>query len=133
MHLNSNFISASNSASPAPTSSATVILEKELGEKLLNYGTQSNLIDATNSTIEFFWNIAIVVVIVFIVVSGLKFITSIGDKAKVQEAKDSLKYSIIALLILATLNFVVFTFFKDFFGGGKNAIGEKPVLRETTP
>ena len=50
MHLNSNLISASHPVNPSPTP----IVEKQLGEKLLNFGTESNLIDATNSTIVFF-------------------------------------------------------------------------------
>ena len=131
MYLNSNLISASHAASPS--ASAAPVIEKELGEKVLNFGASGNLIDATNSTIAFFWNIAIVVVIVFIVVAGVKFITSAGEKSKVQEAKDSLKYSIIALLILVTLNYVVFTLLQEFFGGSRNAIGNKPVLQRTSP
>lgn len=129
MHLNSNLISASHPVNPSPTP----IVEKQLGEKLLNFGTESNLIDATNSTIVFFWNITIVLIIVFIVVSGIKFITSTGDKAKVEEAKNSLKYSLIALIILVVMNYVIFTLFKELFGGGSSAIGSKPVLQRTTP
>jgi len=131
MHLNSNLISASHPAAPAPSSGP--IVEKELGEKVLNFGSTSNLIDATNSTIEFFWNIAIVLVIVFIVVSGVKFITSTGDKGKVEEAKHSLKYSLIALIILVVMNYVIFTFFKEFFGGGRDAVVSKPILQRTSP
>jgi len=131
MHLNSNLISASHPVNPSPTT--TQIVEKQLGEKLLNFGTESNLIDATNSTIVFFWNITIVLIIVFIVVSGIKFITSTGDKAKVEEAKNSLKYSLIALIILVVMNYVIFTLFKELFGGSSSAIGSKPVLQRTTP
>lgn len=129
MHLNSNLISASHPVNPSPTP----IVEKQLGEKLLNFGTGSNLIDATNSTIVFFWNIAIVLIIVFIVVSGIKFITSTGDKAKVEEAKNSLKYSLIALAILLVMNYVIFTLFDEFFGGSRNAVGSKPILQKTSP
>jgi len=131
MHLNSNLIAAAPPSVPASPSAGAPIVEKELGERLLNFGSNSNILDATNSAIAFFWNIAIVVVITFIVVSGVKFITSSGDKTKTEDAKNSLKYSIIALILLVTLQYVIFTFFVEFFGGGQDAVGEKPILQRT--
>jgi hypothetical protein len=122
----SNFIA--QSSTPVPSGNT----ERELGKSLLNYGTSENLIDATNSFISFFWDIAIVLIIVFIVVSGLKFITSSGDKVKAEEAKQSLKYSFIALIILILLQLIVLDYFIDLFGGGKTGIIKKPSLTETS-
>jgi len=107
------------------------MFEQQLGEKVLNYGSGNNLVDAINSTISFFWNIAIVLVIVYLAVSGVKFLTSAGDKAKVESATNAIKYSIIALLILLFLNLVVYTFIPAIFGGGSSNINNYGNLDQT--
>jgi len=108
-------------------------VEKNLGSQLLNFGSSNNLIDATNSFISFFWDIATVILIVFIAVAGVKFLSSGGDKAKAEEAKMALQYAIIALILLITINLFVFDFIIDLFGAGRKTFVEvNPTVTQTS-
>lgn len=92
--------------------------EKDVGKKVIEFGSDLNIFDAINKTIGFLFDVAIALTITFIAVSGVKFILSIGDKAKVESAKNSLTYSLIALAIIILINLVI-TYTLQLFGTGR--------------
>jgi len=90
--------------------------EKKLGETFLNYGTTSNLNSVLQSTIDFIFNLALILSITFIAVGAVKFMASAGDKKAAEDAKDTIKYAFIGLLALFLLNLLLPMFLKVFLG-----------------
>lgn len=90
--------------------------EKSLGASFLNYGVGSNIVIALENLINFLLSLGYVLVFLFIGISGFKFITSAGDKGKKTEAMDSLKYALIAFLVLIGLNILLDIFINLFTG-----------------
>lgn len=92
--------------------------EQDVGKKVIEYGNNLDLFEAMNKTIEFLFNVSIAITITFIAASGLQFILSAGDKAKVDNAKKSLTYSLIALAVIMVLNTLI-TYSLQLFGVGR--------------
>lgn len=90
--------------------------EEALGRKFLNYGTTSTLNSALQSTIDFIFNLALILSIVFIAVGAVKLITSAGNKNAYDNALSTLKYSFIALISLFLLNLLLPILLKVFLG-----------------
>lgn len=90
--------------------------EEALGRKFLNYGTTSNLNSVLQSTIDFIFNLAVILSIVFIAAGALKLITSAGNKTAVDSAKSTLKYAFTALISLFLLNLLLPILLKVFLG-----------------
>ena len=63
----------------------------------LEYDTFGELIEAI---IDFFINIALVLVPLFIVIAGFYFVTATGDPAKIETGKKIILYTSIGLLII---------------------------------
>jgi hypothetical protein len=61
------------------------------------YDTFGKLIEAI---IDFFIDIAFVLVPLFIVIAGFYFVTASGDPAKIKTGQDIIKYTLIGLLII---------------------------------
>lgn len=69
-------------------------------------GTGSNTI---NLIIQFVFIIGIVLTVAFIILSGIQWIISGGDKQKLQAARGRLIYSIVGLIVIAGAFFIVST------------------------
>ncbi len=59
--------------------------------------------------VELIFTIGISLVIIFIIYSGIQWITSGGDEKKIEKAKARLTYSIIGLIVIAGAFFIVST------------------------
>lgn len=57
--------------------------------------------------IEFIFILGVVLTVVFVIISGIQWITSAGDKEKVQKARARLTYSIIGLLVIVSAFFII--------------------------
>jgi len=66
----------------------------------LNNTGFENLSDFLYSLIDFVISFAVVLAVISIIFSGFKFILSIGDEKKVQEASRSLIFSIVGLILV---------------------------------
>jgi hypothetical protein len=68
-------------------------------------------VNADQSTLNTFLNIAFVIIgaiaVFFIVVAGLKYITSQGEPSKIESAKNQILYAVIGLIIAASAAAVV--------------------------
>jgi hypothetical protein len=53
-----------------------------------------------NAIIDFLWKFALVVVPIIIIIAGYYFVTSMGDPAKVSQARKMVLYAMIGLLII---------------------------------
>lgn len=104
--------------------------EKSLGAAYLNYGVDSNLYYVLTNLTNFLLTLGYVLVFLFIGISGFKFIISGGDKNKKTEAIDSLKYALIALLVLLAVNSII-TIFSNMFTGADTGITTTVSLEET--
>ncbi len=110
---------------------AAAEFEKSIGSKIIDYGSTNNLFDAMDSTANLLFNIGIALTLTFLVVSGVKFLTSTGDKTKVESAKNSFYYSLLALIILFLINISI-KFIYQLFGAGRvETIVSNPVLTKT--
>ncbi|MEK7605008.1 MAG: hypothetical protein AAB478_00595 [Patescibacteria group bacterium] len=58
-----------------------------------------------------------VLALIFIIISGIKWITAGGDKTKVQSARGTLTYAIVGL-VLALLSFLIIGFVGQLITGG---------------
>lgn len=66
----------------------------------LNNTGFENLSDFLYSLIDFVISFAVVLAVISVIFSGFKFILSIGDEKKVQEASRSLIFSIVGLILV---------------------------------
>jgi len=66
----------------------------------LNNTGFENLSDFLYSLIDFVISFSVVLAVISIIFSGFKFILSIGDEKKVQEASRSLIFSIVGLVLV---------------------------------
>lgn len=69
--------------------------------------------------IDLIFTIGIILAIVFLIVAGIQWITSGGDKQKVQAARNRLIYSIIGLIVIAGAFFIISTII-SLLGGNPN-------------
>lgn len=104
--------------------------EKSLGTSFLNYGVGSNIVGVLENLINFLLTLGYTLVVLFLGISGFKFITSAGDKGKKTEAMDSLKYTLIAFLALIGLN-VFLNIFINIFKSDTTGITATVSLEET--
>jgi len=111
---------------------AATLDETELGRTFFEYRTDEDLGNVFQNTVDFFFFLSYFICVVFIAVSGVKFITSAGDKGKLDSAKSSLKYSVIALSGLILFNLII-TFLIQIFGGGSTSIIPTLPLNQTNP
>ena len=76
-----------------------------------NAGTADELPHVVTNIINGIILVAGFIAVVFIVVGGIQYMTSVGDSAKTKKAKDTLLYSCIGLIIcalaFAIVNFVI--------------------------
>lgn len=127
----SEFSKSYIAATVTPTQSVK-LYEYSLGQRLFNYRNQENLGNVFQGTVNFFFILAYVISIIFIAVSGVKFMTSAGDKSKLETAKNSLKYSSLAFILIFLIgNLINYTI--SMFGGGPSYIVPFSNLFLTTP
>ena len=53
-----------------------------------------------SSVLGYIWTIMGIIVVLMLLYAGFKFMTAAGDDTKLQEAKDTVKYSIIGIVIM---------------------------------
>ena len=61
---------------------------------------------------------AIILALVFVIVAGIQWIMSGGDKQKIQSARNRLMYSIIGLIVISVSFFIVQTIIALLFNSG---------------
>ena len=59
----------------------------------------ANLEEFINFALDFFMSVAVLVAVVFIVVTGFTYILSFGDEGKIQKANKALVYIIVGLAV----------------------------------
>lgn len=77
-----------------------------------------------SSVISFALLLAGIAAVYFIIISGIKFITSGGDQIKVAQAKQSITYALVGLVIVL-LSFASIKFFSIVTGVDCNVLGVK--------
>lgn len=65
----------------------------------LNVTRFENLEEFINFALDFFMSVAVLVAVVFIVVTGFTYILSFGDEGKIQKANKALVYIIVGLAV----------------------------------
>jgi multisubunit Na+/H+ antiporter MnhB subunit len=59
----------------------------------------ADLEEFINFALDFFMSLAVIIAVVFIVVTGFTYILSFGDEAKIQKANKALVYIIVGLAV----------------------------------
>ncbi len=73
--------------------------ERNWGQRILNFGSSGSTVTSVLvSTINFVLGVAVIVIVIMIVSGAFKYITSAGDKRKVEDAQSTLKNAFIALI-----------------------------------
>jgi len=108
------------------------LYEYSLGQKFFDYRNSENLGDVFQGTVNFLFILAYTLSVIFIAVSGVKFMSSAGDKTKLETAKNSLTYSVLALILIFALTLLL-NYIIDMFGGGPSYIVPFSSLFLTTP
>ena len=85
----------------------------ETGEKIIQFG------------IEAIFTISLILVVIFIIISGIQWIVSGGDKEKIQKAKGRITYSVVGLLVIIGAFFIVSTLI-SLFGGNPSFFLKTP-------
>lgn len=68
-----------------------------------------------NNALSLFITAGIIITVIFLILAGIKWITSGGDKQKLAQAKAQLKWSIVGLIIIL-LAFAIISIFNFMFG-----------------
>lgn len=66
----------------------------------LNNTGFDNLYDFLTSSIDLVISLSVVIVVIAIIISGFKFILSMGDEKKIKEASSSLVFALIGLVLV---------------------------------
>lgn len=66
----------------------------------LNNTGFDNLYDFLTSSIDLIISLSVVIVVIAIIISGFKFILSMGDEKKIKEASSSLIFALIGLVLV---------------------------------
>lgn len=91
---------------PGPSGSQTVVVPTVIPPELQgNLGTTGVKVFRTGLQLLFLG--AVVLAVIFIIYSGIEWITSSGDPLRIQSAKKRLMYSIIGLVVVS-LSFLIF-------------------------
>lgn len=95
---------------------ATGQMVQAAGQNLFpsEYGGLGDLDSFVRGMIRLIFIIAILAVLVYLVYGGFKWVTSGGDKAKTEEARNTITAAIIGLAIIA-LSFIVVRILEAFF------------------
>lgn len=81
--------------------------EKNLGNKILNFGATSNLFGTLQTTINVIYTLGIAITILGIGIGALQLIMSAGNKDKYKIAITTLKFSIIGMSFLFFLSSIL--------------------------
>lgn len=77
-------------------------------------GNINNLSDLFNLIINLLFGLGLAIGLIFVIIGGIKFVTSSGDSQKFEEAKNTVIYSIIGILVIVgfqtTINLVLYIF-----------------------
>ncbi len=84
--------------------------------KDLNVTQFDDLLEFINYLLDFFMSFAILLAVVFIVVTGFSYILSFGDESKIQKANKSLVYTLIGLAVCLIAPLVIKFILKDILG-----------------
>jgi hypothetical protein len=78
-------------------------------------GTGINIVQ---TAISILFVLGIILALVFVIVSGIQWTMSGGDKQKIQSARNRLMFSIIGLIVISISLFIVQTIIALLFNGG---------------
>lgn len=84
-----------------------LMIQKAYALSLVDPGNVDNLGVFIGRIISYILLFAAALVVLFIIWSGLVYITSTGNKDRVERAKKSLTYAVLGLIILLGLNFFI--------------------------
>lgn len=84
-------------------------------DKAYGFGWINSLAEATNRLLTPLFAIALVVVTIYLIIGGLRFLLSGGDKEAIAKGKNMITHSIIGLALLIAV-FLVMQFLSQFFG-----------------
>ncbi|MEK7556672.1 MAG: pilin [Patescibacteria group bacterium] len=80
--------------------------------KNLGLREETNLIDVVISITKIVLTLASVVALLFIIIAGIRYVTSSGDEKHAEQAKKAIIYAVIGLIVIgvaaAIVNFTVF-------------------------
>ncbi len=65
----------------------------------LNVTRFADLEEFINYALDFFMSIAVLIAVIFIVITGFTYILSFGDEGKIQKANKALVYIIVGLVV----------------------------------
>ncbi len=91
---------------PTPTPVAVKTYDIALPE-FLKVGAQADLFTVLQQILNTLVLITIVTAIIYLILNGLKFVTSGGDQAKAQEAQKGITYAIIGIIIAISSSLLV--------------------------
>ncbi len=80
-----------------PVTESSDVMDVDISE--LNVTRFENLEEFINFALDFFMSVAVLIAVVFIVVTGFTYILSFGDEAKIQKANKALVYIIVGLAV----------------------------------
>lgn len=80
-------------------------------------------INIIQAAISILFVLGIILALVFIVVAGIQWVMSSGDKQKIQSARNRLMYSIIGLIVIFLSFFIVQTIITLLFSGAGGGSG----------
>jgi hypothetical protein len=81
---------------------------------VLPTGGENKLQDIVGNAVELFLIVAIALALLFTILSGIRWITSGGDEKQLERARNSLKYSIVGLIVALSAFFLI-SFIGNFF------------------
>ncbi|MFH0937083.1 MAG: hypothetical protein V1808_02230 [Candidatus Daviesbacteria bacterium] len=93
-----------------PAYAATLDLGEQYG-----FGKIKTLGEGVNLLVEPAFAIATTAVVIYLIVGGVRFLTSGGDKENISKARNTITHALIGFLLLM-VTFLFFQFFFEFFG-----------------
>ena len=85
--------------------------------------TGSNLVGVVQGIVSVFLGLVALAAAIYIVLSGVKFITSGGDEGEAKKAKNGIIYAVIGLIVIGA-SILIVNLIIDAFGGGAPAGGD---------
>lgn len=108
----------------------TVLAQTNSNCAAFRFGGCSEFIPTVNAAFATFFAVVWFVAIVFLAYGALLYITSAGDKAKADTAKQALTNALIGIVVILSIN-ILTSIVSNFFQGG--SAGSTPTLTTSVP
>ncbi len=82
----------------------------------LNVTQFDDLLEFVNFLLDFFMSFAVLIAVIFIVVTGFSYILSFGDETKIQKANKSLIFTLVGLAVCLIAPLVIRFILQDILG-----------------